>query len=58
MATFSTVLSSTTVSWARLITARISQRWGWPWTVGSVRAAPGSCSCPCSGEDVVMLYSV
>ncbi|MFC6503217.1 hypothetical protein [Streptomyces plicatus] len=27
MATFSTVLSSTTVSWARLITARISQRW-------------------------------
>ena len=30
IATFRTVLSSSTVSWARQMTPRISQRWGWP----------------------------
>ncbi len=31
IATFSTVLSSSTVSWARQMTPRTIQRWGWPW---------------------------
>lgn len=44
IATFRTVLSSSTVSCARQMTPRISQRWGWPW--GRLWG------------DVVMLYTV
>ena len=55
MATFRTVLSSTTVSTARHRTPRISQRCGWPPRGGW---GCGGAAWGCSGEDVDMLYTV
>src|SRR5690606_13269369 len=61
IATFRTVLSSSTVSCARQMTPRISQRWGCPWTVpGAACSASRAGASPRGSleDDVVMFYTV